>query len=219
MPERPINNLPPGSQPWARDIAKAVDLAQFDATKANMNNKNAFKTINATLDQLAEQLVQIQEQQEYLASLISRDAFTGSLSKNTVNRLVSNTGVWVFQAGPSLTVEVPTGKFRILLSTDSATAEANTPGVAQINTGITYGYTGPVSLSPALGHTAYFTATTSWDYKYVNGPLMRFGTANVTPGTYTVTGYYAQMYTGSDTGFRGSTWSDLRLAVDVLGNN
>lgn len=56
MPERPVNNLPPGSQPWAREIAGAIDAAQFDAIKANMNNKNAFKTINATLEQLANQI-------------------------------------------------------------------------------------------------------------------------------------------------------------------
>jgi hypothetical protein len=218
MPERPVNNLPPGSQPWAREIAGAIDAAQFDAIKANMNNKNAFKTINATLDQLAKQLVQIQEQQEYLASLVSREATSGSLNRNTSDGTLLNTDTWTYIAGPSVVIPSSTGKLRVMLSSDNVGVAARTPGTAVVYGGITYGYTGPTSQSPSSTNTAYMRAN-DLTIPNMNGPLSRFGTITSLPGTYTITAYYAYRYSGTSTGYREVNWTDLRLVVDIIGNN
>lgn len=82
MPERPVNNLPPGSQPWAREIAGAIDAAQFDATRANMNNKNAFKTINATLENLSKQVLKLAEITNLLVEMseVQYSEFTAGLT-------------------------------------------------------------------------------------------------------------------------------------------
>lgn len=228
----PPSNLPPSSQPWARDVARSLDATRFDADRANVNNANAFKAINSSLKQLSEQLVISQEQQAlletqqetlenqqaYLSSLISRNDATGTLLRSTSSGDLINDDTWHFIAGTSITIPVSTGKFRVSLSTDNASVAARAPGAAYVYCGITYGYTGPATLNPDSNNTAYYRANDLTNTN-INGPLTRFGTAVDTPGTYTITAYYAYRYAGTSTGYREARWTDLRLAVDVLGND
>jgi len=121
MPERPVNNLPPGSQPWAREIAGAIDAAQFDAIKANMNNKNAFKTINATLEQLTEQQAKLSEQITRIDSLVNSQIYPASASPATTTGW-SVSGSGVFNTMASTSISVPSGYSRaIVMATGSVT--------------------------------------------------------------------------------------------------
>lgn len=221
MPERPVNNLPPGSQPWAREIAGAIDATQFEAKKANMNNKNAFKTINATLEQLAEQQRQLAnqqaellEQQEYLAGLKTVVDEVPGFSGTIVTP--DSTGWALVGTNASVTVNVTTG--RVLLI-----AQARFLAGANSVTG--YLYPGLVtwvdSEYPTTYSSSYFFAESSPTSDYLQettNSVTHVDVVNVSPGVHTFTaarGAWCDRLEGNER-LSGGT---LRLIVQVIENN
>jgi hypothetical protein len=61
MSKFPQSNLPPKSQPWARDIEKAISTTQNNVRKNSLNTANNLKQINSSMNLL-------QSQQDILAS-------------------------------------------------------------------------------------------------------------------------------------------------------
>jgi hypothetical protein len=64
----PNNNLPPESQPWARDRDAVISQLQYDSNKAAQDNANAFKGLNNTLTAISKQLADLSQVQSELVS-------------------------------------------------------------------------------------------------------------------------------------------------------
>jgi hypothetical protein len=211
VPERPVNNLPPGSQPWARDVSKAIDSAQFAADKANMNNKNAFKTINATLEQQANQLVQIQEQQEYLAGLKTRVDESASFALTAA----STNGAWVWiGTTASITLEIPTGK--ALVTVNCPYLESHVNYAATMWYGVGYSLTGSATDANYSYSFGFGTTSGALDVYGSNATLTDLVT--VSPGTHTFTASRAYFGNSLSSSARLKA-NPLRLIVQVIGND
>lgn len=211
MPFKPDNNLPPGSQPWAREIVGAVDSAQFQANRANLNNKNAFKTINATLDQLAEQQAELAQQQEYLAGLKTVADEVGGF--DFVAATVNGAWTWVGSSA-SVTLNVPTG--RVLVTVHCSFMDAIVNPFASMWYGVGYS----LSASPLTAAYSY-----SFGFGDSSGASTEYGSnislvdvKTVTPGEHTFTA--SRAYYGSSLASGAMLKANsLRLIVQVIENN
>lgn len=62
---RPNNNLDPLSQPWGRSIEQDVDRLAENLDASNQNTASVFRSINATLTRLGNQITDLTELTQY----------------------------------------------------------------------------------------------------------------------------------------------------------
>lgn len=154
MPVVPRNNLPPESQPWARDRDAAIEQLQFDAAKNAEDNKNAFIAVNNSLTAISGQLADIAtvqaEQAIQQAALASQQATllaqqtqinatiasllnTGSVGNSASGFNHNSTG---FYAGANITVPAGYTKATVLCIVDTSGGLSSGTGYFQIGANI-----------------------------------------------------------------------------------
>lgn len=221
-------NLPPQAEPWGREIDSRLKALERQQRNTNDDVANALQGVNATVSQLSRQILTLQdlteelskqqkalqEQQDYLSSLVSRNAGTGFWSASWHSLGKPPEGQWQWHPGPSLTMEIPTGKARIYLRSDRVTVARNQVCGAVL-AGITYGVSGGV-LAPGQNMMRLGVPYASTSSGVTSG-LTRFGTLTMTPGTYTFTGYYGMVaYEPSDVDGQSVSFEDLAIVVEVV---
>lgn len=150
---RPINNLPPESQPWARDTDDKVYQLEVLAGKNAQDTSNSFRAVNGALDRLALQIADLNSITDSLeaqqialanqqASLTAQQAQINATVSDLAARVTVSTSVANFNTGilpadaidhpygPSLpiTINIPTGKVIVTVGCGQATVSAGGGG-------------------------------------------------------------------------------------------
>jgi hypothetical protein len=131
----PNNNLPPESQPWARDRDAAIAQLQYDAVKASQDMTNAFLGVNNALESIGKQVEQIAQATAAATAAANAAAAAAAAANGAVADLAArvtvsstappfNTGViptggaitWYTANQAALSVNVPTGKMLVTVS-------------------------------------------------------------------------------------------------------
>lgn len=217
---RPKQNLDPGSQQWARAVESDVDqllasqsrgLQTIDNTLSGLaNSVSSLGNIVATLTSTVQTLT---DQQNYLASLKSRDDAIGTYYNNS---LIAD-GQWHWDPFTvSVNIAVPTGKMRVFLRTSNSISVAGTFAGGSLGTaqaGVTYSVSGGVLTAGSA--ISYVSAEPD---NYNSAPIMRVGTITCPPGTYTVTGYRGYRCFNNNTN-KYVMHDDTALIVEVVNND
>ena len=111
MPVRPRNNLPPDSQPWAREVEKRIDQLEIENERFNQDVTNSFKTLNSSMNLLNEQVLALP------MILTAGSANTGfglgagwnPITQITVSKPANRTIARVFAVGGAAAVDTTTG--------------------------------------------------------------------------------------------------------------
>lgn len=143
----------------------------------------------------------------YQASLISRDTViapfnTGTLTNDSAYHFVGSQAV-------ISSIDVATGKLRITISTSEATTAPGTNTVIAI---ICFAIDGVTSLAADTQYARSYTAGNA-----LGVPLVRVGTASVTPGTYTIRAQCAYWSAGPSSA--SINFAGLRLLAEVIGSD
>jgi hypothetical protein len=136
---RPLHNLPPDSQPWARSLESDLRSHEIDLTKITQDNTIAFDSVNAALTQLAKQVADLSKltadlvvvtdnlvvQQAALTALVNAQVTTDSFAAANFSYSLTTT----MTTAASTTLTVPAGYSRVsVLGTAQATANFNSTG-------------------------------------------------------------------------------------------
>lgn len=117
MPKTPINNLPPESQPWARDVNRRLLDLDLALKGASQGVKNSFKSLNSSMSLLSSQVARIQET-NVLATSSQTVPYSGGGTEYTVTKPEwANYALVV--SGTALTSKTINGDARIELMHDS----------------------------------------------------------------------------------------------------
>jgi len=117
MPKTPINNLPPESQPWARDVDRRLRDLELSLEGASQGVKNSFKSLNSSMSLLSSQVARIQET-NVLATSSQAVPYSGGGTQYTVTKPKwANYALIV--SGTALTSKTINGDARIELMHDS----------------------------------------------------------------------------------------------------
>lgn len=148
------NNLPPESQPWAREIERRVQQLELYSERAAQDVKNSFKSLNSSMTLLNEQVLALP------MILTAGSANTGfglgsgwnPITQITVSKPESRTIARVFAVGGAAAVDTTTGGLttcsaRILINgVASPTFEpAKDAGASAVNNILTPMYTRTIS--------------------------------------------------------------------------
>lgn len=226
---RPTQNLPGESQQWVRSVETDLDRlsrAQEDrdrtlnSTLSGLANSVAnlgtlVKTLSDQQAQLTAQQAQLtttvntlSQQQSYLASLKSRNAAVGGWSTSSF----SADSIWHWDTGPSFSLEVPTGKVRVIVRASNALASTNSSSTGLLQVGLTYSISGVVSTGTNISWVSgEIGASTS-------APIVHIGTVELPPGTYTFTGYRGYWCNGSATNKFASV-NNTALIAEVVNSD
>lgn len=154
-------------------------------------------------DDLAAKAADITAQQDYLASLVTKDATGAAFNTGTI----PPDGVVRWGGAPaSLSIDCPTGKLRIVVACSEASIAPGTGGGAV-----------EALLSFSAGTVAPLGTYTARLYSAaarIGAAITRVKTLTVPPGTYTVTaqaGYWASGTTAASINFAG-----IDLSVEVV---
>lgn len=217
---RPRQNLDPGSQQWARAIESDIDLllqsqSQNAQTSGNTLSglANAVSNLGDIVGTLSQTVQTLTDQQNYLASLKSRDDAIGAYYNNS---LVAD-GQWHWDPSiVSVTIDVPTGKMRVFLRTSNSTSVAGSLGAGSLGTaqaGLTYSVSsGVLAVGSAI---SYVSAEPD---QYNSAPIMRVGTISCPPGTYTITAYRGYRCFNNNVN-KYVQHDDTALIVEVVNND
>lgn len=162
-------------------------------------------SVRPLVEDLALKQAALEEQQAYLASLISRDAQIGTFSTGTLTNDSAYHLIGSQIVIPN--VPVPTGKVRVTLSCSEASIA---PGANSVIAAICFAIDGQWSLDPATKYARLWSPG-----RALGVSLARIGTEELPPGEYT---FRAQAgYWSSGTDSASITFAGLRLLVEVIG--
>ncbi len=165
-----------------------------------------FSEINAALSSAQAAIAQVEAQAAYQASLISRDAATGTF--NTGTMLNDATQHFV---GPQVVVSdlpIPTGKVKITISSSEASVS---PGSNAVIAAICYAIDGVHTLDGSRYARIYTVGN------LVGISLTRVGTETIPPGTYTIRAQ--AYYWSSGSSVASANFAGLRLLTEVIGSD
>lgn len=221
---RPTQNLPPGSQQWARSIESDVDSLTREAQRKDLTQDNTLKGLANSLAnlgelvqglstqqaQLAATIASLTEQQTYLSSLKSRNSSIGPWSTTAP---VAD-GLWHWEGGTTgFSLDVPTGKVRIFVRASNALASTNVSVPGLLRVGLTYSISGGVV--NAGDNISYVSGEIGQN---TSAPIVHIGTIQMAPGTYTFNGYRGyQCFTNGGSKYAGV--SNTALIVEVVNND
>jgi uncharacterized protein len=111
MSKFPQSNLPPKSQPWARDIEKAITSNASSARSSALNTNNNLKQINSSINLLQQQQDLLAENQSILSEnqseLAAQQAYlNGFTTYSSTSSVINSTSLlnqWVLISTLSLT--------------------------------------------------------------------------------------------------------------------
>lgn len=147
----------------------------------------------------------IAAQQTYLASLISKDTTLTGFNTGT---LINDGAIHYAGATAALTIDVPTGKLRVITSCPEASMNPGT-GAGGVQAYLSFSLAGPTPVAMGTYTSRAFT-TGSW----IGSTLSRITTLTLTPGTYTVTmqtGYFCNGFAAASINF-----GSLSLSAEVV---
>lgn len=217
---RPKQNLDPGSQQWARAIESDIDqLITSQAQSAQRSDNtlsglaNAVSNLGSLVGTLTDTVQALTDQQNYLASLKSRDDAIGVYYNNS---LIAD-GQWHWDASTvSVTLPVPTGKIRVFLRSSNSISVAGSFGAGSLGTaqaGLTYSVSGGVLAAGSA--ISYVSAEPD---QYNSAPITRVGTVELSPGTYTITAYRGYRCFNNSVN-KYVQHDDTALIVEVVNND
>lgn len=221
----PVAPFPPRdlgpAENWGRTVEKKLNDGETALTALTQRMDSSVKATEGTLSTVGQNvndintliqtmnstLESIQQQQNYLASLTSRDVSQGSHSTGT---LVSDSQFHF--TGPTLvlpSIPVATGKLRTTISCSEVSIA--TPASGSVIAVICYAVDGVNSLDPGERYARLYSGGAG----SIGATLTRVGTLTVDPGVYNVRARMA--YWAFGTGTKSIFFADLRLIVDVIG--
>lgn len=224
MPVVPPNNLPPESQPWARDRDAAIAQLQLDALKAEQSNANAFTGINNSLTAIGKQLEAVSAASAAaaaasaaalsaantanaaVADLAARVSVTASIGNFNTGTLPNDASDHFYGAAMPITIAVPTGKVLVTVGCGQATIAAGTGAVIAEATFTIPGY---------VNYYDHYARFYNADSVYLaGGSMVVTRSFNIPPGTYTITGQMSAWASGTG----GSVnFSQPYITVQVTG--
>lgn len=225
---RPQQNLPGESQQWARSVESDIDrlLRAQDDQNGTLSNTlsglaNSVSNLGILVKTLSEQQAQLTaqqaelssavtglaQQQAYLTSLKSRNAAVGGWATSSF----AADSVWHWDsATPTVTLDVPTGKVRIIVRASNALASTSvsTPGLLRV--GLTYSISGGVV--NAGDNISWVSGEIGKD---TSAPIVHIGTVTMAPGTYQFTGYRGY-FCSTNGANKTASVSNTALIVEVV---
>lgn len=199
-----LTNLIPNDDQWiVRKLEELTsDLNRVPALVQEMVGPQIAKITNAQ-EALAAAEADLAAQQDYLESLVTRDASaagfnTGTLTADSTIRYVGTPG--------SLSIDVPTGKLRVIVSCPEASINCGS-GSGAVEAYLSFS----VGTAVAMGTWTARLYTTG---TRVGASLTRVKTLTVPPGSYTVAvqaGYWCNGFTAASIQF-----ADLDLSAEVV---
>jgi hypothetical protein len=161
--------------------------------------------LTAAVANIATQQATLTTQQAYLASLVTKDATAAGFNTGT---LINDATIRYVGATASVSIAVPTGKIRVIVSCPEASMNPGS-GSGSIEALASFSLAGPTTVAMGTYTSRAFT-TGPW----IGSTLARIKTLTVTPGTYTVTmqaGYWCAGYAAASINF-----ADLDLSAEVV---
>lgn len=92
---RPNNNLDPLSQPWARSIEQDIDRLTENLESSDQNTKSVFRSINATLTRLGDQINDLSELVDTQVTVRRGSAITSGFSTTTTDQDFASVNITV----------------------------------------------------------------------------------------------------------------------------
>ncbi|MCG2797715.1 MAG: hypothetical protein L6367_04155 [Cellulomonas sp.] len=199
-----LTNLIPNDDQWIpRKLEELTSgLGGVPALVQQMVGPQIAKIATAQAD-LATAQADLDAQQDYLASLVTKDATapmfnTGTLTADSTIHYVGTPG--------SLSIDCPTGKLRVIVSCPEASITCGT-GSGAVQAYLSFS----VGTAVAMGT---YTARLYTAGSRIGASLTRVKTVSVQPGTYTVNvqaGYWCSGFTAASIQF-----ADLDLSAEVV---
>lgn len=205
----PPNNLPPESQPWARNRDEAIRQLQYEASRSTDGVANAFTGVNNTLTALSKQIADIaQVQQEQaavqaqlvaqsaqlsaqqtaltatVANLASRVSLTTSNTSFNTGTLPNDSSDHFYGAPLSVNINVPTGQLMVTIGCGQATVNAGTAPGGFVTAECTFEIPGIVNY-----YDVYARVYNGSQAVLAGSSMVVTRSFTVPPGVHTITGY------------------------------
>jgi hypothetical protein len=162
--------------------------------------------LQAQQAELEAQQADLAAQQEYLSSLISRDDAVGIFNTGTLTN--DATEHFVGSQAVVSDLPIPTGKVRITISCSEASIS---PGTNAVVAAISYAIDG-ISVLDGSRFSRLYTVGNP-----LGASLVRVGTEELPPGTYTLRAQASYWSSGADAA--SINFSGVRLLTEVIGSD